>query len=194
MPEIPDLTELALASPWTVRTTIGLVSAILLVGGARIYKPGMMLAAFASGGLVVCAALVFVGAVAPAVASPTVLTIGAVAGGAAAAWVAHLAHKIALVAVGAVAGLTISAAVLPWIPGEPLWMPIVGLLIGGASFPWIYPALLKLFTPAVGAVGIAWAAGMPDTAWLLGGLWAFGAAVQLVGPGGTNDNDGEEEE
>ncbi len=189
-----DLTELALASPWTVRAMIGAVGAILLFAGARIYKPGLMLAAFSAGGLLVCAVLVGVGTAVPAAATPAVITIAVLIGGAAAAWIAHLAHRIALVAVGGLAGLTASAALLPWIPGAPLWIPFIGLILGAVSFPWIYPALLKIVTPAVGAVCIAWAAGMPDTIWLLGGLWAFGAVVQLVGPSPPRDNDEEEEE
>ena len=189
-----DLSELVLMTPLVARVLIGLAGAILVIAGARLYKPGMMLAAMASGGLLVGTILAGVGTVAPAVATPWVIAVGIGLGGIAAAWIAHLAHKIALIAVGAVAGLTAGAAILPWIPNEPLWIPFVGLLVGAASFPWVYPALLKILTPAVGAVAVAWAAGMPDTAWLLGGLWAFGAVVQLVGPQRPADNADEEEE
>ena len=113
-------------------------------------------------------------------------------GGAVTAWVAHVAHKTALVVIGVLTGLCMGAAVSSMLPEAPLWVSVVGGVVGAVFFPWLYEAFVKVVTAAVGAVCLAWAVGMPDTAWLLGALWVFGSVVQILGTGADKKAAGEE--
>ena len=67
---------------------------------------------------------------------------------------------------------------------------VVATLLGALVFPWVYDQLLKVLTPAVGAVLVAWAVGHPEHLALLGGLWFVGVVLQLRGPSsGRRDDD-----
>ena len=185
---------MAVASPMMVRVVTGIVGLILLVAGARLYKPALMLAAFTAGGLLVVATLSTAGALVPALATPAMLAAGGLFAGVATAWVAHVAHRVALVVIGGLTGLSLASGIQHLVAEAPGWIPVVGAIVGAIGLPWVYESLLKVVTPAVGAVCIAWALAVPDTAWILGGLWAFGAAVQLAGPGKVEDHESQEEQ
>lgn len=177
-----DLSQLALTSPAVVRGAVGFVGVVLLVAGARFYKPGLMLAAAAAGGLLTVATLSTMGELIPDMGNPRLLAAAGLVSGAASAWVAHVAHKVALVVIGALTGLCAGAAVSGLLPEAPLWVSVAGGLAGAVVFPWLYEAFIKVVSAAVGAVGLAWAVGMPDSVWLLGVLWTVGSVVQLLGP------------
>jgi len=187
-----ELSDMASASPMIVRVFAGLIGGLILVAGARLYKPALLAAAFTAGGLLVVATLSTAGELVPSMATPGLLVAGALFGGISTAWTAHVAHRLALVLIGGLTGLTLTAALLALVSSGPWWLPLVGGCVGAVALPWVYTSLLKFLTPAVGAVCIAWAVGMPETPWVLGGLWAFGAAVQLAGPGPGGEADEED--
>lgn len=188
MPDaIGPLTELTAQSPWLLRVVVGLVGFVLLVAGARVYRVALLGSAFALGAVATAVGLAWAGQQVVALARPEIIGVGALVAGLACAGGASLAHRVALLAIGAIAGLGVGAGVGDLVGGAALlWAPLAGAVLGALMFPWVFPALLKVLTPAVGAVCLAWAAGKPDTLWLIGALWAFGAVVQLVGGRGRS--------
>ena len=151
-----------------------------MVAGGRWYHRGIALAAFALGAMATSAALLWLAEVVASAGQPVVVLVGALVGGITLATVARMAHRLALVLIGAMAGLVLGGAAVQWL-SSPAWFAGIGMLVGGLLAPFVYDRLLKIVTPAVGAVAVAWALGRPDSLVLLAALWAFGAAVQLVG-------------
>ena len=183
MSELPDalavFSDAAATSPMALRVLVGAMGALLLVAGARVYWWGLTLSAFALGAIGATTGLQAVADVAPQVwTTPAVLVVAAV-GGLVLAGLARMAHRVALLGIGAVAGGVGAAAVAPPLGLIAWWVPLVGAVIGALAFPFLFEWLLKLLTPAVGAVALVWAAGMPEQPWLLGLLWLVGAAIQL---------------
>jgi len=194
LPALPMLVDLATGSPVVVRLLVGAIGAVLLLWGARIYKPALMMTSFAAGSLGAVAVLIMATAVLPALASPAVLIVGALIGGLALAGLTALVHRLGLVAVGALAGVTAAGAVVEAVTGAvgPWWAVALGAVAGAVALPLAFKGLLKVVTPAVGAVCIAWAVGLPTHLLLLLGLWAFGAVVQLAIGSGRGDDEGGE--
>ena len=118
--------------------------------------------------------------------------ITALVAGIAVAIVAGLAHRVALVAIGAVvgaiAGLSLAAAF-----ALPVWSPLVGAAVGALAFPWTLQPVLKVVTPVMGATFIAWAVGMPDSPIVLLGLIVLGIVVQFS-TGGKRRSQKDEDE
>lgn len=174
------LAELAANAPLLTRVLVGLIGGLLIVAGARWYKRGLALTAFGTGAALVATGMVYLSAWVPMAADPMIAGVAALVGGLGLVGAGSMAHRLAMVAAGALTGLVAGAAVVGLL-GAPAWVGLVGLLLGALTFPWVYKQLLKLITPAVGAACLAWALGMPDRLEVLVGLWAFGAVVQFVG-------------
>ena len=171
--------EAASTAPGELRVLVGAMGLLLLLMGARVYHGAL----YGSAGLIglVLGAGAMVGAeqLVPGAATPVAMVVSAMVGGFFAMGLAKITHKTALLGVGAVVGGALGAAIsAEWLEGA-WWGPIAGVLAGGAVFPWVFEFVLKLVTPAVGAVGVAWALQRPDEPWVLGIFWAVGAGVQL---------------
>lgn len=175
---LPLLADLAAGSPVVVRAAIGGIGLVVLLAGARIAKPATSLAAAGSGALLALWGLTVGSAWVAPLGEPVVLGVGALAGGGLAVVVARLAAKLAFLAVGAVSGVAAVGVVDAWL-AVPWWGWLAGGLLGAAAFPWVFERLLPVLAPAIGAVLVAWAVGLPDQVLLLGGLWWVGAVVQL---------------
>lgn len=179
-PDLSGLAALSLESPMGLRILVGAVGGLLLIAGARVYKAGLFGSCFAAGAVGAAVGLAYSATWVDALGRPEVIGLGALVAGVAVAGVAALAHRVALLAVGGVAGIVLGAGVGDLIGGAGLVAgPAIGALVGALLFPWVFEWLLKLVTPAVGAVCIAWAVGRPDTLWLVLVLWLVGALVQV---------------
>lgn len=183
LPELRELIVLAEAAPATVRWAVGAVGMVLLFFGARLYRPGLLLGAFAAGAIGGAGAMELLAPWVPDLdlTDPRALAAGAFSTGLVGVGVAWVAHRLALVVVGGLAGLLgsavwVGALALPW------WTLLVGVGLGAVLLPWIYPHLLKVLTPAVGAMLVAWAAHRLDAPWLIALLWTVGAAFQIRAP------------
>jgi hypothetical protein len=171
----------ASTSPVVVRGVVGVSGAIVALAGARIYRPSLFLGAFAVGvigaSMLLSSALPYL----PAAMHQQEAAIAvALAGGVVAAGSAAYIHRIGLVLVGAVVGLAATLAIAS-LAGLTPWIGLVGAAIGAVAFPFVYPKLLEVLTPAVGAAMIAWAAGLPHAVWILVPVFVIGCAVQLGG-------------
>jgi hypothetical protein len=174
-----DASSLAELTPLLVQGAVGFVGVLITLFGARWYKPTVVLssaAAGAVGGMLVCSALIDAGIAIPPIAAVVVAFVGAVA----TSIVAALLHRLALVAVGSVTGALFFASVAALINPAMWWLPLLGAALGALVFPFLFPLLLRLFTPAVGAACIAWAIGREDSLPIIGGIWLFGAVFQLA--------------
>lgn len=178
LPELQELVVLVETAPNAVRAAVAGAGVGLLLFGARLYRLGLLLGAFAAGAIGGAGAMELLAPYAPELADPRALVAGAFSTGLVTAAVAWLAHRLALVLVGGLAGLLASAllaALLAW----PWWSLLLGVGLGAVALPWVYPHLLKLLTPAVGALLVAWALHRLDVVWLVVLLWTVGAAFQV---------------
>jgi len=158
----------------TLRLAVGVVSLAILVRARQVWRlavlgPGFLLGVVT--GLVVAEALGLRGTVMLA----CVAALGIV--GVVAAW---MVERAAVVMAGAVAGGAIGVGALALTSGAAWWALPVGVLLGGLAAPVVYRRLVPLFGAVIGAVGVAWAAGWPRSALVLGALAAFGLLVQAV--------------
>lgn len=180
MTVLEELTRLSSETPVPLRVAIGASGALLALAGARIYKVALFGSVFLAVAVATAVGLLWGAAWLPALARPEVVGLGALVAGVAAAGAARLAHRIALVAAGGVAGVAFGAGL-----GELLatpaavWAPLAGGLVGAILFPFTFRSLLKFLTPAVGALAVAFAAGRPTELWILGAVWLVGSLVQL---------------
>ena len=165
-------------APALVRVAVGVVGAIVLLWGARIYHPAVRLAAWGAGAVGAVTLLQALSPWAPELTRPMVLLVGAAVGGFAVLGVAVAAHKIALIGVGALSG-AVAAASLVGPLALPMWAPVVGLVVGAVVLPLVFPLLLKVTTPLAGAALVAWAVARPTTLWVVAGLWLLGVVFQL---------------
>ena len=168
---VPDST----LAPDALRLVIGGLGSLSLLFGARLYKPALFGSAFAVGvvGVFAAASSLSVGAIG---ALPLLIT--ALIAGAAVAIVAGIAHRVALIAIGAIAGAVAGLGIASVLV-LPFWVPLLGALIGALALPWGLHSVLKVVTPVVGATLIGWAAGWLDRPLWLAGLVAVGLVVQL---------------
>lgn len=167
----------ALTSPLALQVLIGVAGVVLLVRGASIYKWALWLAGFGVGAAGTAAGLLWLGERIPEVATPAAVGISALIAGITVAIATVWVHRLGLVAVGALLGATLVAAVSPRL-GLPWWVALVGSAVGGAAMPWVFPHLLLVATPAVGAMLVAHALGVPTHLGVLGGLWLAGVVIQ----------------
>jgi hypothetical protein len=176
LPPIPDD---------TVRVAVGVVSLALLVRARQVWRLAVLGPGFLFG--VVVGVLV-----APALGLQGALLLGVVAGlgiaGVVAAW---MVERAAVVMAGAVAGGALGIGAIALTSGAAWWALPLGVVVGALAAPALYRALVPLFGAVIGAVGVAWAAGWPRSALVLGALAAFGLIVQAVS-GRANDDEGEQ--
>lgn len=194
MPDLAALDPLlqsAADAPLAMRLLVGAAGGLVLLVGARVYEWALFGSAAVLGTVGGAALIVLVDEAVPGTATPIALAIGGLVGGLLLLFVARAAHKLALVGVGALLGLA-SGSALGTLVGGAWWSPVLGAVVGAIALPFLFPTLLKILTPGVGAVGVVWALGMPDRLWLLALLWLVGAAVQL-GFVRTRERDVEEE-
>lgn len=155
-------------APLLARVAAGLLGAVLMLRGARLYRvaviaPGVLLGG-AAGGL--GAAALGLGPPAEAVAAVAVAVVGGVA--------CSFAEAVAV----RLAGVFVGAGLAQVWPGAPWWAALVGALAGLLVFPAIWRALLPLLTAAMGTLAVAWAAGHPASPALLVGGTVLGALIQ----------------
>lgn len=187
--------EITADVPLLLRVAVGLMGGLLVVAGARWYYLGLYLAAFATGAALCASLLVALSPYVALLADPMVVGTGALLSGVVLAWAAKVAHRMAMLGAGAFTGFVVGVGGIEAL-AAPTWFPLLTLAVGALVFPWVYDKLLKVLTPAVGGACVAWAVGYPDQPALLGGLWVFGAVVQLVGDHAeaeTDDDDEDEE-
>lgn len=177
---LPPLVDLAAGSPVLVRVLVGMAGVVLLLWGARIYKPAVWLVSFSAGAL---GAVVLLGAGAedlPVLADPVVVVVGALLTGAVVAGVAALVHKLGLIAMGGLGGVILAQTATQLVLAEagPWWIGLIGGLLGALAMPLLFKRLLVLLTAAAGALCLAWSVGQPTHALLLAGLWVVGVLWQ----------------
>lgn len=189
MNPLPSLAQGALQAPTSLldpRLAVALLGVLLLGWGARLYRlaiaaPGFTVGVFA--GLSVSAGAGL------AVQAGVALALGLLGGG-----LMLALERLAVAITGAVlvGGLVFAvgplvSATLPW------FAPVVGGAVGLLLFPRLYRAALRLLTPLLGALCVAWAAGRPHDLLLIGGLTLVGAVFQLA-RAGKRDNDEREQD
>ncbi len=190
-----DLGQLAAAQPMLLRALVGVAGAVLLVAGARLYRPALFLAGFGAGAAGTVAGLLTLAQWIPALSAPTVLVVAGLVGGALLCVLTLMVHRIGLIGVGGLVGATGAASIAGVMSAAPpWWAPIAGAIVGAVLLPYLFPVLLTVVTPAVGAVLIAWAAGHPSHPVLLIGVWAVGCVVQLASRGPKRGKRAAEEE
>jgi hypothetical protein len=158
----------------TLRIAVGIVSLGLLVRARQVWRlavlgPGFLLGVVT--GQLVAGPLGLQGGVSLAVVA------GLGVAGIVAAW---MVERAAVVMAGAVAGGALGVGALALTSGAAWWALPVGVVVGGVAAPVVYRRLVPLFGAVIGAVGVAWAAGWPRSALVLGALAAFGLLVQIV--------------
>jgi hypothetical protein len=160
--------------PVVLRVVVGGLSLFLAVRGRQIWK----LAVASPGALLGVAMGVSAARGLGTDATTTLVICGVLAltGAAIALFIERLAVLIAGATGGAVAGL----AIAPLLGSGAWWAPVAGFLLGGLLAPWAYRGLVPAFSAAIGAYGIAWAAGWPRTALVFGALFLLGLTVQLM--------------
>jgi hypothetical protein len=169
----PALVALADSTPLGVRG-VAVVGGLLLLGwGSRFYRlaiaaPGAIL------GLVIAGRLLMG-------AEDTVFTVGAIAGAVVGALLTGFLEHLAVGLAGVIVGAFLVDSVGPMVLGEaaPWWGVAIGATAGLLVFPKLWKVALKVITPLLGAIAIAFAAGYPHHLLLIGGLTAVGAAFQL---------------
>lgn len=178
----PSLNEIARHAPVVLRVIVGGLGVVLWAAGARVYKRGLFMASFVAGALAVVWLLAIAATALPVLGQPMVLGTASVIAGLVCVGVAAAAHRLALVAVGAIAGITGGAAVLTMLPLGAVgwWWPLPAGLLGALLFPLVFPLVLRILTPLLGAMAVAWAAGYPANLPLLALGWGTGVVVQTI--------------
>jgi len=173
--------QLVLDAPSLLRLLVGVVGLFILLRGAALYDVTLRASAFCMGAISTVGLLVALSTTGGLALPAEVAVLGGCVGGVMLLVIAVMAHRAALFGVGTVVGLTIA-----WGLGEtvltsaPVWVPAVGALVGGVVFPLFYAQFLKILTPAVGAVAIAYAIGDPSNSACLLGLWVVGVVAQVA--------------
>jgi hypothetical protein len=171
-----ELADLALRSPVAVRVAVGMMGIVVLLAGARLYKPTMFTVAFAFGSLLTLF-LMSGGAIEKITAVH--LSAGLV-GGLVGLGLCALVHALGLALLGGWGGATLAVAVIDVFPEIGVWWaPIVGAVLGAVFTSLLFKTMLKVVTPAIGAGLITWAIGFAANPWLLIGLWVFGTWCQF---------------
>lgn len=156
------------------RIVVGILSAIVLLFGARLYRlvlitPGMVLG-------------VLVGLQLTSSASPGTQALAALCLGILGAAVLALAERVGVALVGALIVAGLARAFLPLVldAGLPWYVPAAASVVGLFLLPSMLRAAIKGLTPLLGATGICWAVGRPDDLRILVGLTLVGVIFQLI--------------
>jgi len=90
-----------------------------------------------------------------------------------------LVEQIALSSVGAAVTGGLALGVAPLLMTKVEWyVPTIAALVGAIIFPMVYRRSLRLITPAVGSLAVAFALQRPWDLWLVGGLFGIGVLLQ----------------
>ncbi len=177
------LSALAEATPLGVRGFAAVGGALLIVAGARFYR-----AAVAAPGAIL--GLLLTTHFLRGLTDDTTLSIAAIGGAVIGAMITGFIEKLAIRLAGALVGAV--AADIGWSLLQsaelPLWAPAAGALVGLLIFPSVWRLALKLITPFLGALCVAYAAGSPNHPLLIGGLTLAGALIQLKAFKGDEDS------
>jgi hypothetical protein len=190
---VAELRRVAVESPEVIRVAVGLVGAVVLFAGARLYHKALFLACFGAGAVGALLLLDVLSRWSADLERPVVLIAGAVVGGVAVAGLVAVVERFALFAAGALAGLAGMGALGSFVP-LPGWALAIGVIGGAIALPLLFPLILKAATAVIGAVLVAWAVGYPAHAWVLVGLAVVGAAVQFGFVGGKPEEPEDEGE
>lgn len=186
---------LALPDPALVlRLAIGAVGAVVLVRGARIYRPALAMSAFGACALGTAAALVRIAAWVPAAADPTTLLVAALIGGVVGVVVVRLAHGAGLAAIGAMIGAVAGTSLAVAFAAGAWWAGPVGAVIGAAAMPFLFDRLLPVTTPAAGAALITAAVGWTSPLVPFAVLYGLGVAAQIADRRPAKADDGDDED
>lgn len=162
-----------------LRLAIGVVGAVVLLRGARIYRPALAMSAFGAGALGVAAVLVRLGVWVPAAAAPSALLVAALIGGVVGVVIVRLAHSAGLAAIGGLVGATAGSALAAAFAGGAWWAGPVGAVVGAAVMPFVFDRLLPITTPAAGAALISGAVGWHSPLLAFVALYGIGVAAQI---------------
>lgn len=156
------------------RILLGLLGVLLLFFGVRHYKLVLVAPGFALG--------VVAGLLITRDAALNTSAVAAVCLGVLGAGVLFFVERLAVGVLGAVLTAGLLRAALPLIAGEglPWYVPAAAGLLGLFLFPRLFRALIRVLTPLLGALCIAWAVGRPDSLPLIGGLALVGGAAQML--------------
>lgn len=177
--------ELALdGAPWWLRLAVGVVGIVLATRGASMKRDAIRFSAILAGALGTTAWLsTDMGA--EVAWSPRAFAGSVVLGAAVLLWTERLLGiRAALAVVGLVAGAAYGVSVREAFslaeasPHGAGWVPLITSLICAGVLPWIFETMPRIWTPAVGAVGVAWALGGVGFLPALIGLWGLGTTVQ----------------
>jgi hypothetical protein len=177
LPLLAHLSDAARDAPWLARGVAGAAGLLLLGFGGRLYRVALLLGAFAAGA---AGSLLLLGAARDAAqlpVEPVHSLIAALVGGVVLAAIAAAVHRLALLALGALAGLVLASS-LASLLSVAWWVPLAAAAVGAVAFLLLEKALLRVVTALVGAWVLAWALGRPDAAWLVVPAWLVGAVFQ----------------
>lgn len=168
------LVALAEATPLGVRGFAAVGGALLILAGARFYRVAVGAPGAILGVLLVTHFL-------RGVVDELSLTIAAIGGAVIGAMITGFIEKLAIRLAGGLVGAFFVDALWPLVQTTelPVWAPAAGALLGLLVFPALWRTALKLITPFLGALCVAYAAGLPHHPLLIGGLTVLGALVQL---------------
>ncbi len=181
MPELPfDTTWLTDPDRWGFgvmdpRVLVIGIGIILVIAGARTYKLMLLTPGFVAG---VLAAVHYLPANGDLKNAGIALLVGVVG-----AMLLVYAERTALRVLGAMVMVGLVEAVAPMVMGSHVawYVPAVAAVVGGIVVPMVIKRMLKVITPVMGALAIAWAFDRPDDLWLIGGVSLIGIVVQVIG-------------
>lgn len=156
------------------RLLVGALGALILLFGARFYRLVLVVPGVALGVLAGVALTPDATPNQTALASLCLGIIGAVA--------LFFLERLAVSLVGAVLTAGLVRAALPAMMGAnlPWYVPVAAGLVGMFLFPRLLRGLIKLISPLLGALLIAWSIGRPEDLRAILGLAAVGALFQLA--------------
>jgi hypothetical protein len=173
-----ELSWMADPSSWGMegpdaRWVVLVVGMVLVLFGSRFYKLLLITPGFVGGVL---------GAIhySPTGDSVTRAVVALVAGIAGAATLVYV-ERLALAAVGAAVFGGLAIALAPLVLPQVEWPVLAAAAVVGAFVvPFVYRRSLRLITPVLGAIAVAWAVSRPDDPWLILGLSALGGVLQFT--------------
>lgn len=156
------------------RIGVGALGVLLLLFGARYYRLVLVAPGFALG--------VLGGLLLTQSTTTNQQVLAALCLGLIGATALYFLERLAVSVVGAVLTAGFVRAGLPALLGEalPWYVPVAAGLLGLLLFPRLLRGLLKVLSPMLGALAVAFALGRSGDLWLILGLSAFGSVFQLA--------------
>ncbi len=160
---------------------VGVLGAVMLVAGKRLYGLAIMAPGVAAGVMVGLAATEGQDLVMRLMACGALAII--------AAFILYSAERLAIAAAGSFVAVGLVRAAAPMVMGGPApwFLMLAGGIVGIFFFPKLYRKLLVVIAPAIGAMCMAWAVGREGDLMLVIGLTLLGTVIQLVLWSGVRD-------